>query len=136
MLASGEPDKAYVTIKTYIKSDKMATKLAQIFEDAGLRELAIKIETHFEEKARERQYEVAVKARLDELREEMQRDIVVKPRGRTTLGTGTGISANRLGVQPTVIPFVQTVSVILMQSISATSRSSISKIESDRGDKM
>jgi ribosomal protein S6 len=47
MLASNEADKAYVTVKTFVKNSKTAEKLVQIFEEAGMRELAIKIETHF-----------------------------------------------------------------------------------------
>lgn len=46
MLAT-EADKAYVTVKTFVRTDRMAAKMAQIFEDAGLRDLAIKIETYF-----------------------------------------------------------------------------------------
>jgi len=43
MIASNEADKAYVTVKTFVRSGKTAEKLVQIFEEAGMRELAIKI---------------------------------------------------------------------------------------------
>lgn len=48
MISNNEADKAYVTVKTFVRNLKTAEKLAQIFEEAGMRELAIKIETHFE----------------------------------------------------------------------------------------
>lgn len=57
MIANNEADKACMTVKTFVRSSSTAQKLVQIFEEAGMRELAIKIETHFEEKERQVKYE-------------------------------------------------------------------------------
>lgn len=79
MLASNEAQKACVTVKTFVRTSKAAAKLAQIFEEAGMRELAIKIETHFEEKEREMEYEAIQLQRLEELQKDIHNSITSKP---------------------------------------------------------
>lgn len=125
LLANGEADRAYLTVKTYVKTDKLAAKLAQIFEDAGLRELAIKIETFFEEKARERQYEAAVRARLDELKGELQAEVAAARR----LAPSRDVAPPKLITQPPVMPFVQKVTLYynLDQYLSSVCPSRISR---------
>lgn len=43
----------------------MTEKLVQIFEDMGLRELAIKIETNYDERQREYQWQLTEELRMD-----------------------------------------------------------------------
>jgi hypothetical protein len=79
MIANNEAEKAYVTVKTFTRCAKTVEKLVQFFEEVGMREIAIKIETHFEEKTKQLEYEAMQQHRLDELQKEIHRNLSVKP---------------------------------------------------------
>lgn len=79
MLLRKEAERAYITAKTFIKSERQLRKMMEVFNESELPQLAEKLEQHYDESARLQQYDLAQKLKLKQLQQDMEMAINFKP---------------------------------------------------------